>query len=57
VHLRNRVTGKDEVLGTLEQLELGWPVMGLGVSPDGTSILYAKRVRDGGDLMLIENFK
>jgi Tol biopolymer transport system component len=57
VHLRDRVTGKDELLGTLEQLEPGWPVLGLGVSPDGTSILYAKDVREGGDLMLIENFR
>ena len=41
----------------LEQFAYGWPVFGLGVSPDGTNIVYTRRVREGLDLMLIENFR
>ena len=44
--------GRDELLGTLE-LWAG----GLAVSPDGTTILYTKQVREGADLMMIENFR
>ncbi len=29
----------------------------VGVSPDGRTILYTKAVREGSDLMLIENFR
>ena len=29
----------------------------LTVSPDGTTILYTKMVREGSDLMMIENFR
>jgi len=57
VHLVDRATGRDQLLGMLEGFDPSWPAMGLGLSPDGASILYAKRVRDGSDLMLIENFR
>ena len=51
VHLRYP-DGRDELLGTLEK-----STSGLAVSPDGTTILYTKKVRDGADLMMIENFR
>ncbi len=44
--------GRDELLGTLEKWDAG-----LAVSPDGTTILYTKAVREGSDLMMIENFR
>jgi hypothetical protein len=33
------------------------PGGGLAVSPDRTTILYAKAVGEGSDLVLIENFR
>jgi Tol biopolymer transport system component len=50
--LRDTVTGRDRVLGTLEQ-----PGSGLTVSPDGDTVLFAKWVGEGRDLELIENFR
>ena len=46
---------RDELLGTLEKAS--GPYNGLAVSPDGTTILYAKVVSEGADLMMIENFR
>jgi Tol biopolymer transport system component len=57
VHLNDRGTGRDRVLGRLEKLDRSWPVFGLAVSPDGETILYTKRASQGSDLMLIENFR
>ena len=31
--------------------------MGLAVSPDGKTVLFARTVAIGADLMLVENFK
>jgi dipeptidyl aminopeptidase/acylaminoacyl peptidase len=44
--------GRDELLGTPEKF-----ASGLAVSPDGTTILYTRQVREGADLMMIENFR
>jgi dipeptidyl aminopeptidase/acylaminoacyl peptidase len=50
-------TGRDRLLGTVENYSsVAWP-MGLAVSPDGKTVLYNRVVRDGADLMLIENFR
>ena len=50
--LLDAATGRDRLLGRLES-----PFKGLTVSPDGKEILYAKRVRAGSDLVLIESFR
>jgi hypothetical protein len=43
-------SGRDQVLGVLEK---GWECS-LAVSPDGGTILYAKAVGQGADLLLLE---
>jgi hypothetical protein len=48
---------QDRLLGTLEGFEPNYHTMGLAISPDGTTMLYSRRVLHGSDLMLIENFK
>ena len=45
-------TGRERPLG-----KLGPSGSGLTVSPDGRTILYAKQVGSGTDLMMIENFR
>ena len=50
--LLDAVTGRDRLLGRVES-----PDEGLTVSPDGKTILYTRRVREGSDLMMIENFR
>jgi Tol biopolymer transport system component len=59
LRLLNPNTGEDRLLGKLEQFEQDplVPSLGLSVSPDGTSVLYPRRVIDSSDLMLIENFR
>jgi len=57
VYLRHAQTGRDELIGTLENVAPGAPFYGLAVSPDGEEVLYAKQVQTGSDLMLIENFR
>jgi dipeptidyl aminopeptidase/acylaminoacyl peptidase len=52
VHLIERLTGQDRLLGVLKNWSCGFTV-----SPDGQTILYARQVRDDSDLMLIENFR
>lgn len=52
VYLRDLATGRDRLLGTLENWRSGFTV-----SPDGKTILYTKVVGEGSDLMLIENFR
>jgi hypothetical protein len=46
-------TGHGGLVGTLERGGVSW---GLAVSPDG-KFLYQRTVREGSDLMLIENFR
>ena len=55
VHLLNLRTTHDLSLGSLENFR--GPAMGLGVSPDGDTILYSRTVESRADLMLIENFR
>jgi Tol biopolymer transport system component len=50
--LLDPATGLRRQLGTLER-----PGQGLTVSADGKTILYTKRVGEGSDLVLIENFR
>jgi WD40 repeat protein len=48
-------SGQDRVLGTLDRF---WAAsnFSLAVSPDGKAIAYNRLLREGNDLMLIENF-
>jgi serine/threonine protein kinase len=56
VRVLDRRTGNDRVLLTLDTWDTG--IMGLPVSPDGTSVYYPKDVSPhSADLMLIENFR
>jgi Tol biopolymer transport system component len=57
LHVVDPSTGHDRLLGTLEKYSDFAAPMGLAVSPDGETILYDRVVKDGADLMLIENFK
>jgi Tol biopolymer transport system component len=50
--LRDTASGRDRLLGTLER-----PFQGLTVSADTKTILFARIVGEGSDLMLIENFR
>jgi hypothetical protein len=43
------------LIGRVENVED--PFWGPNPSPDGATILYAKTVSAGGDLMVIENFR
>jgi Tol biopolymer transport system component len=52
LYLLDRATGRDRPLGTLEK-----PKVGFAFSPDGNTILYSKLASEGGDLMMIENFR
>ncbi len=52
VYLRDLATGRDRLLGQVEDVRPGFTV-----SPDGRTILYTKMVGAGSDLMLIENFR
>jgi hypothetical protein len=54
VFLRDKATGRDRLLGTLERPSPGG---GLTVSENGSVILYAKTTGEGSDLILIENFR
>jgi hypothetical protein len=56
LHRLDPVNGRDEALGTLEKWER-YSDGTIAVSPDGRIILYPKAVREGSDLMLIENFR
>ncbi len=56
LHLVNAATGEDRVVGTLEKFGTTG-TFGLAVSPDGNVIVYERVLREGHDLMLIENFR
>lgn len=48
-------TGRTRLLGEVETGS--GPNLGMAVAPDGKTILFAKKVAEGADLMLIENFR
>jgi Tol biopolymer transport system component/predicted Ser/Thr protein kinase len=50
--LQDPVTGQGRLLGKLERA-----LPNISVSPDGKSVLYARRVSEGSDLMMIDNFR
>ncbi|HKC12129.1 MAG TPA: protein kinase [Vicinamibacteria bacterium] len=54
LYLLDPAIGRDRLLGKLEQ---ALPISGLTVSPDGKTILYVKGENQGGELMMIENFR
>ena len=58
LHLMDPDTGSDRLVGRLEKFE-NEPLLllGLPVSPDGTTVLYPRHMSDSADLMLIENFR
>ena len=53
IQFLNTATGKVNTIATIS----GIPIVGLSVSPDGRSILYAQSDSAGQDLMLVENFR
>jgi outer membrane protein assembly factor BamB len=57
VHVLDQRTGRDRILGTLQNFETTLPVSRLAVFPDGNSFLYLRHMNDAADLMLIENFR
>ena len=57
VYLLNPATGKQRLLGQLEKLTQSIPGNPLGVSPDGTRVLYTRDASNGADLMMIDNFR
>jgi Tol biopolymer transport system component len=57
LHVKDQVTGRDRLLGTLEKFPSQSFPVNLAVAPDGTTILYVGLGEPGGDLMLIENFR
>jgi eukaryotic-like serine/threonine-protein kinase len=52
LYLLDLATGRDRLLGKLQNAQGA-----ITVSPDGKTVLYAKDVGEGSDLMLIENFR
>ena len=54
LHRRDLATGRIETLGTVKATGC---CMGLAVSPDGRTVLFARTVAVGADLMLFENFR
>jgi Tol biopolymer transport system component len=56
LHKRDLTTGRDEILGTIEKGPRN-VFLGLAVSPDGKTILYARFVTTGSDLMMLEGFR
>jgi eukaryotic-like serine/threonine-protein kinase len=56
VHAIDPSTGHDRLVGTTLP-HGGYLIYGITVSPDHKTILYEQKVREGQDLMLIENFK
>jgi Tol biopolymer transport system component len=50
--LREPVTGQGRPVGILEGV-----LPSFSVSPDGKTVLYTKRINEGSDLMMIENFR
>jgi Tol biopolymer transport system component/DNA-binding winged helix-turn-helix (wHTH) protein len=57
LHAIDMVRGRDRVLGRLEHFPRDASHVNFAVSPDGKTVLFRGWVRQGGDLMLIENFR
>ena len=57
LHAIDMVRGRDRVLGSLEHFPRDASHVNFAVSPDGKTVLFRGWVRQGGDLMLIENFR
>jgi hypothetical protein len=56
LHRVDPLTGRDQVLGTLDKF-LARGLSDLAVSSDGKLVAYNPMLREGHDLVLIENFK
>jgi len=56
LHKRDLTTGLDVVLGTIEQGPRN-VFLGLAVSPDEKTILFARFVAGGSDIMMLENVR
>ena len=56
LHKRDLTTGRDEILGTIEKGPRN-VFLGLAVSPNGKTILYARFVTTGSDVMMLEGFR
>jgi hypothetical protein len=57
VRLLDPGTGADREVGTLESYQYADVPSGFAVSRDGKTIVYARIVHLGADLMMIENFR
>jgi hypothetical protein len=55
LHVLDPTTGDDRVLALERYSAISFS--GLAVSPDGKVIAYDRMLREGHDLMLIENFQ
>jgi hypothetical protein len=53
LHRLDVSAGRDETLGPLVGF---WPT-GFAVSPDGQTVLHGRRVGEGSNIMLIEDFR
>ncbi len=57
IRLIDPANGHDRAVATLPDLSYGGVFWGPQVSPDGSTILYARMVNRGEDLMMVENFR
>ena len=57
VHLLNPDTGAGRQVGRLEKYQYENVPSGFAVSRDGKTIVYARLIHSGADLMMIENFR
>jgi Tol biopolymer transport system component len=57
VRLIDPFTGRDRFIAKLSNIGPGDVYWGPRMSPNGRTIVYAKLVSDGGDLMMIENIR
>jgi len=57
VRLIDPLTRRDRLIATLSNIQYADAFWGPRLSPDGRTIVYAKLVSDGADLMMIENIK
>ena len=57
IHLLNPDTGAGRQVGRLEKYQYENVPSGFAVSRDGKTIVYARLIHSGADLMMIENFR